>query len=265
MKTSLPPLATSILLLASSMLLQVKAEESVLFGVFKDDQCTDTLMPGSEVAVRELPDQLDGCQTHSYIDPEGELFTNSETMFNCCENFVEFVQYAGSEDCSGGKLIYNVMTIDCDPVDTHMGITYQRLVNYARCSQTHYYNGAFGSTITPEQCNDPNFVPVGGNWVIDVDTAGETPMPAPTGVITGQGEPTETSQPASSYSRVSRGGSYLRGRGLARTKQTAGPRKRGLARTKQMASAVSTRRRLPRSKHTCHYWGGEDRDCYKNY
>jgi hypothetical protein len=103
------------------------------------------------------------CYTYTYNILEGNEQTNSEDMCNCCVNFIEFMLYAGSDTCGvgNGKLIYNLMTTDCEMVEESFGTTYQILMERsdALCSQ-----GAFGSTITEEQCNDRGFLPDGGSW-----------------------------------------------------------------------------------------------------
>jgi len=141
--------------------------ETISFGVYSDAECKVALFGEDHVGSRALPSEPGGCNTFSYESIDGRNQTNSEDMFNCCENFVEFMQYAGSETCgegSEGKTIYNLMTSDCDYVATSSGDTWQLLINYTRCSQRTNYNGKYGSNITEEQCNDPNFVPVGGSW-----------------------------------------------------------------------------------------------------
>lgn len=138
--------------------------ESVVFGVYTDTQCTDPLSSNAQL---ELPSTSSGCSVSSYIDPNGFNQTNANFMFNCCENFVEYMQYPGSDTCDGpGLLVYNLLSTDCGYFETHLGATYQELEQYSvPCSQSNDLS-QYGSNITEKECKDSNYVPTGGNWIV---------------------------------------------------------------------------------------------------
>ena len=158
---SLPATALSLLFLS-----QLVSAEDINFDVFfgAENQCNGT----ATNAIRAIVG-TDECSVFSYVSPGGDVKTNSEDLFNCCENFIEFVQYAGVDACqdTGGKWLYNVQSKECHSVETSNGPTWQVLKDYVRCSARYNYNGYAGSTITEEQCNDPDFIPEAGSWVID--------------------------------------------------------------------------------------------------
>lgn len=150
-----PLLLNSIFAIKGAANTDDDAVEVHYFGVYDDDQCKN-LSPN-------LPDTgqprevTSGCNIIRYTDSEGVDKFNAEDLFNCCENFMEFMQYGNTEVCgdpdNADAWIYNVMSWECDGVNTRSGQTYQKLTNYTRCKQRHNYNGLYGSNITEEQCN----------------------------------------------------------------------------------------------------------------
>ena len=163
-------IASSLLVTAVTTITSNAADDTIYFRVYFNDTCSTNIHGNStRNAVPRLATDTDTCSVIAYTDPNGVYKENAENLFNCCENFVEFVQYAGTNVCGDpnqGKWIYNVMSVECDYVETSLGDTWQQMVDYTRCSKRHNYNGLYCSTITEEQCNDPNFIPVGGSWVI---------------------------------------------------------------------------------------------------
>lgn len=164
------PSVALCLLTSSFPHLAVNAEE-LYFDVFQVDTCTGTpLMEAKRVIA------ADGqCETYTYTSPtNGEDKTNAEDLFNCCENFIEFMQYAGTSSCGDpneGKWIYNIMSTQCDYVLTSNGDTWQKLKEpFTRCSARHDYEGKYASLsgldITDELCNNASYSPFGGSWEV---------------------------------------------------------------------------------------------------
>lgn len=136
-------------------------------GVFSDAECTILKSPTSGSVTLELPSTPSGCSLQSYIDSEGNNVTNANFMFNCCENFIEYMQYPSSDNCDGpGLLIYNLLSSECSSFETHLGTTYQMLEEYSvPCSQSNDLS-QYGSNITEKECKDPGYFPSGGNVII---------------------------------------------------------------------------------------------------
>jgi hypothetical protein len=107
------------------------AAETIQFGVYTDAQCTKLMKQGHFASMRTDME----CYVHTYIDPQGQSNTNAHDSFHCDTSSVSFTQYVGSSTCgSGRKTIEMRLTTSCQPVQTHMGLTYQRLENYVGCS-----------------------------------------------------------------------------------------------------------------------------------
>lgn len=95
-----------------------------MFRLFDDDHSARRPLtsPGSEADNRDLP-LLTGkaCNTFACSAPAGNEQTNSARK--TCSTAAKTVR--GSDTCGvgNGKLIYNLTTKDCDPVETIFGTT----------------------------------------------------------------------------------------------------------------------------------------------
>jgi hypothetical protein len=114
--------------------------EIVYFGVYSDELCTVPLNNHSGVANMTVGE---GCLCSSYVDPTGFIETNCNTQFLCTPDQVtwkQFVQVPDIDDgCNASKAteIDAKLTTTCEAVQTHMGITYQILVDYTTpCTST---------------------------------------------------------------------------------------------------------------------------------
>jgi hypothetical protein len=102
----------------------------VSFGVFTDEACTIPLTPGGHYPVMNTSED---CFVMTYTDPLGNNQTNAWTEWQCADSGVAYVQYPGSANCTppkGSLRIEGNLTTECSPVETHMGWTYQKLMNY---------------------------------------------------------------------------------------------------------------------------------------
>ena len=116
------------------------ATEVVFFGVYSDPECTIPLNAHGGVANMTVGP---GCLCSSYTDPTGLVETNCNTHFNCTAAEVSWKQYVQVTDVDDGCDPEMYMEIDasltttCEAVETHMGTTYQVLVDYTTpCTST---------------------------------------------------------------------------------------------------------------------------------
>ena len=131
------PRTVGVALALSVLSCTTSAADTIQFGVYTDVQCTSLMKQGHFASMRT---DLE-CYVHTYTDPQGQSNTNAHDNFHCDASSVSFTQYVGSSTCgSGRKTIEMTLTTSCQPVQTHMGLTYQRLENYAGCSASN--NGA---------------------------------------------------------------------------------------------------------------------------
>jgi hypothetical protein len=141
-------------ILLSIAAVQTAAQEIVAFGVYKDAACTTPYRAGVSAAQMEAQiasgnhgmkvTEAD-CDVMSYTSPTtGQLRTNANGRFNCEADHVTFTHWPNSNVCGGsGKvLLHTLYTNKCVPVQTHMGVTYQKLLGYTPCSAKHPYSAA---------------------------------------------------------------------------------------------------------------------------
>merc|ERR1711998_567176 len=103
------------------------AAEKVYFNVYSDINCTKPLMK------HLFPPSLtiENCYVKTYTDPSGKKQTNANGDFDCESDRVTFTQYPGSGNCTPGAAalcINATLSTKCEPVRTHMGLTYQKLL-----------------------------------------------------------------------------------------------------------------------------------------
>lgn len=107
-----------------------KLTEAVHFEVYKDSACTELMLPTAPTPNMTIEE----CFVGSYIDPSGKKQTNANGYFYCEEHTVSWTQFPGSDSCippASALCINATLSTDCTPVQTHMGITYQKLLNYS--------------------------------------------------------------------------------------------------------------------------------------
>ena len=119
------------------------ADENVIFyGVWTDDQCTIPAKPGQGTTdpYPSLNTSIP-CLIDTYVDPDGKNQTNANCEFNCENTNVTWRQYPGSPTCNpppGALNISAVLSTVCSAVQTHFGVTYQKLIKYdVPCSAKH--------------------------------------------------------------------------------------------------------------------------------
>ena len=119
---------------ATSVSFITHTSETVYFQVYKDSACVNPMLPNAPTPYMTI----EKCFVGSYIDPSGKLQTNANGYFFCDHDMVAWTQWPGSDSCSpskGSLCINATLSTKCMPVETHMGLTYQKLLNYsAPCS-----------------------------------------------------------------------------------------------------------------------------------
>lgn len=120
---------------------------NVSFGVYSDANCITPLRNRPPGKTRKTPtvsvDSQGTCFVMSYTSPLfGHVQTNAFGHFHCTETSVTWTHWPGSTTCGEGELVLvdSLHTDRCMPVMTHLGITYQKLVNYdPPCTATYVY------------------------------------------------------------------------------------------------------------------------------
>ena len=110
-------------------------KQNVFFKVYKDKDCTVILLKDHVANMTVEP-----CFVGSYVDPNGKVQTNANANFDCENNKIYWTQYPGSSTCSppSGSLCINAtLSTSCQEVQTHMGVTYQKLVNFTGCKSKY--------------------------------------------------------------------------------------------------------------------------------
>lgn len=123
----------------------------------------------------------DDCVVLSYPSPDGHTQTNARTNFNCCKRFVEYTEMPMSDQCdvdAAAKVMNVVIGVDCVPVETHQGWTYQKLCSYERCDQLS------ADMVYADDCENENWVlpstPTGADTNPDSNaTEPVAPTPSP--------------------------------------------------------------------------------------
>ena len=110
--------------------------EYVFFKVYEDKDCTKEMMKDNLANMTVS----DACFVGSYIDPNGKNQTNANANFSCERDRIYWTQYPGVSTCSppsGALCINATLSTSCEMVRTHMGTTYQKLVNFSGCSESY--------------------------------------------------------------------------------------------------------------------------------
>mmetsp|Transcript_29073 Transcript_29073/g.57073 ORF Transcript_29073/g.57073 Transcript_29073/m.57073 type:complete len:406 (+) Transcript_29073:142-1359(+) len=158
---------TTLVLFASAS----SAVETFYFGVYSDPACTVPLRGGVD---RPHPVTIDasGCDIIQYTSPmDGSLRTNAFGRFHCEADSVTFTHWPQSYQCeSGAKVLTTTLYANkCVATQTHMGITYQKLLNYnVPCSSKYDHSSAassnnmFGLSASQQGSQQGNFGGLGG-------------------------------------------------------------------------------------------------------
>lgn len=104
--------------------------ETVYFQVYNDSQCTQKALPDAPA----FNMTIEKCYVFSYTDPAGKVQTNANGYFYCADDTVTWTQWPGSDSCTppaSALCINATLSTSCKPVETHTGLTYQKLLNYA--------------------------------------------------------------------------------------------------------------------------------------
>ena len=168
---------------AGTQQMMPSSPQTVQFGVYTDPQCTSLMKQGPFASLRtdeqcyvhtytdpqgvpntnahdnfhcearaHAPARLrarPAARTHAHPPTHPHARTCTCTRVRMCTqaSSVSFTQYVGSSTCgSGRKILDMTLTTVCQPVQTHMGVTYQRLENYTPCSAK-----SGGSAISSQQ------------------------------------------------------------------------------------------------------------------
>ena len=111
----------------------------VYFQVYSDSGCTTPMMPSQRPNMT-----IERCFVGTYTDPLGKLQTNANANFDCGADEITWTQYPGSASCTppaGALCINATLSTKCSPVETHMGRTYQKLLNYTARPCRAKYSG----------------------------------------------------------------------------------------------------------------------------
>ena len=180
---------------AGTQQMMPSSPQTVQFGVYTDPQCTSLMKQGPFASLRtdeqcyvhtytdpqgvpntnahdnfhcearaHAPARLrarPAARTHAHPPTHPHARTCTCTRVRMCTqaSSVSFTQYVGSSTCgSGRKILDMTLTTVCQPVQTHMGVTYQRLENYTPCSAK-----SGGSAISSQcACGATCVMPSGG-------------------------------------------------------------------------------------------------------
>jgi hypothetical protein len=101
--------------------------------VYQDAACTNPMIHSDYTPNMTMAP----CFVGTYVDPMGRSQTNANADFDCTATGVTWTQWPGSDTCRPtvpSLCINATLSTACTGVRTHMGLTYQKLINYTGCS-----------------------------------------------------------------------------------------------------------------------------------